>query len=94
MRHYLRAMAAMPELAPADQNHLLRTTSVVRRIEYGSDRIAYEKWDARSRERLKLGAWAPGSVEGGTMRWDPRTRVLEVDATERRVVVLRAPAVQ
>lgn len=90
VRHYLRAMAAAPELAPADQNHLLRTSSVVRRIEYGDDAIAYEKWDAVSRERLKLGAWAPGAVEGGTMRWDPTTRVLEVEASARRVVVRRA----
>ena len=90
VRHYLRAMAAAPELAPADQNHLLRTSSVVRGIEYGDDAIAYEKWDAVSRERLKLGAWAPGAVEGGTMRWDPKTRVLEIEATARRVVVRRA----
>jgi hypothetical protein len=89
VRHYLRAMAAAPELAPSDQNHLLRTSSVVRSIEYGEDAIAYEKRDASSRERLKLGAWAPGAIEGGTMRWDEATRVLEVTATARRVVVRR-----
>lgn len=37
VRHYLRAMAAMPELAPATQDHLLSTTSVVQHIVY-SDR--------------------------------------------------------
>jgi hypothetical protein len=89
VRHHLRAMAAAPELAPADQNHLLRTSSVVRRIDYGPDAIAYEKWDAVSRERLKLGAWEPGAVEGGTMQWDPKTRVLEVGATAKRVVIRR-----
>jgi hypothetical protein len=89
VRHYLRAMAAAPELAPAGQNHLLRTSSVVRRVEYGADAVAYEKWDASSRERLKLGAWEPGSVEGGTMRWDPATRVLDVAATAKRVVIRR-----
>ena len=92
VRHYLRAMAAAPELAPRDQNHLLRTSSVVRGIQYGSDAIAYEKWDAASRERLKLGAWEPGAIEGGTMRWDAKTRVLEVEATARRVIVRRAVA--
>jgi hypothetical protein len=70
----------------ADQNHLLRTSSTVRSIEYGSDSIVYEKWDAASRERLKLGAWEPGSIEGGTM-----TRVLEVASTAKRVVVRRKP---
>jgi hypothetical protein len=89
VRHYLRAMAAMPDLAPSDQNHLLRSSSVVRRIDYGAGEIAYEKWDARSRERLKLGAWAPGAVEGGSMRWDPSTRVLEVDSSAKRVVIRR-----
>ena len=49
VRHYLRAMAAVAELAPPDQNHLLRTRSVVRTIEYGTDRITYEKWDPLSR---------------------------------------------
>jgi hypothetical protein len=61
----------------------------VRRIDYGAEAIAYEKWDAGSRERLKLGAWAPRAVEGGRMRWDSRSRVLEIEATAKRVVVRR-----
>jgi hypothetical protein len=90
VRHYLRAMAAAAELAPNDQNHLLRTTSVIRSIEYEPDAITYDKWDAASRERLKLGAWAPGEIEGGAMKWDAATRVLEVTATARKVVIRRA----
>ena len=89
VRHYLRAMAAAPELAPPDQNHLLRSSSVVRRIEYGEDEVRYEKWDEVSREKLKLGAWEPGSAEGGTMAWDPKTKVLELSATARAVVIHR-----
>jgi hypothetical protein len=89
VRHYLRAMAAAPELAPPDQNHLLRTSSVVRSIAYGPDSIAYEKWDAASREELKLGAWEPGSIEGGTMSWDASRRLLRVSSTARRVVIRR-----
>ncbi len=34
VRHYLRAMAWRPELAPADQNHLLSSTSVIQLMEY------------------------------------------------------------
>ncbi|MGE5125108.1 MAG: hypothetical protein ACM3PV_02375 [Betaproteobacteria bacterium] len=89
VRHYLRAMAAAPELAPPDQNHLLRTSSVVRSIAYGPDSIAYEKWDAASREKLKLGAWEPGAIEGGTTSWDPSRRLLLVSSTARRVVIRR-----
>ena len=34
IRHYLRAMAWWPELAPSEQNHLLSSTSVIQLIEY------------------------------------------------------------
>ena len=34
IRHYLRAMAWWPELAPSDQNHLLSSTSVIQLMEY------------------------------------------------------------
>lgn len=37
VRHFLRAMAWMPELAPADQNHLLSSTSVIQHAEYQSN---------------------------------------------------------
>ena len=43
-----------------------------------------------ARERLKLGAWEPATVEGGTFTWDPETRVLEVAASTQRVVIQRA----
>jgi hypothetical protein len=34
IRHYLRAIAAMPELARPDENHLLSSTSIVQQIGY------------------------------------------------------------
>ena len=89
VRHFLRAMAAAPELAPHDQNHLLRTSSVIQSITYGADRITYRKFDARSSERFKLGAWAPQSVRGGDMQWDPRSRVLTVLANSTAVTIAR-----
>jgi hypothetical protein len=89
VRHYLRAMAAAPELAPPDQNHLLRTSSAIRGIDYGADAIKYVKWDAESRERFKLGAWEPGAVEGAKTRWEAKSRVLEVAATAKLVVIKR-----
>ena len=89
VRHYLRAMAAQPELAPEDGNHLLRTSSVIQSISYSADSIRYMKYDARSQERLKLGAWTPGRVRGGAMKWHADTKTLEVAATARTVVVER-----
>jgi hypothetical protein len=34
VRHYLRSMAAIPELAPANEDHLLSSTSVVQHVFY------------------------------------------------------------
>jgi hypothetical protein len=90
VRHYLRAMGAFPELAPANQNHLLRTSSVLQSIEYGAGAIRYTKFDASSEERLRMGAWAPARVEGGRMHWDPASRVLTVKSTAAKVAILKA----
>ncbi len=88
VRHYLRAMASAPELAPADQNHLLRTTSVIRNIEYARDRITYSKFDAASTENFKLGAWRPKSVSGGEMNWDQQAKVLTVRSNGKSVTII------
>ncbi len=85
VRHYLRAMAALPALAPANQNHLLRTTSVVRSIAYGDHAIAYTKFDAISTETLKLGACVPSRVTGGTIEWEAMTHVARIRATEKAI---------
>jgi hypothetical protein len=89
VRHYLRAMAAAPELAPDDQNHLLRTSSVLRSIAYASDKIIYTKFNATSVERLKMGAWAPHSISGGAMEWDAKTRALTVRSNAKSVSITR-----
>ena len=89
VRHYLRAMASFPELAPDDQNHLLRTTSAIQNITYGDRDVTYRKFDRTSTERLKLGAWTPRSVTGGAMQWDPKTKVLTVNAREKTVRIVR-----
>jgi len=46
VRHYLRAMAAMPELAPAGKNRFLSSTSIVTSIKYGSESINYSTYDS------------------------------------------------
>ncbi|MGE5645718.1 MAG: hypothetical protein ACM336_07995 [Acidobacteriota bacterium] len=92
VRHYLRAMASMPELAPANQNHLLRTSSVVQSIAYGDGRITYTKFHSASTERFKMGAWTPKSLRGGEMEWDAKTKVLTVKATAKTVVISARPA--
>ncbi len=54
VRHYIRAMAAMPELAPAEKNRLLGTSSVVQSVKYLADRIEYITWDDSANEILHL----------------------------------------
>jgi hypothetical protein len=46
VRHYLRAMAAMPELAPSHRNRFLGTTSVVTSIQYKPGLINYATYKA------------------------------------------------
>ncbi len=87
VRHYLRAMASAPELAPEDQNHLLRTSSVVQSIDYGPGSIRYTKFDSASTEEFKLGAWKPKSVRGGKMDWNAATKVLRIRSDAKTVVV-------
>jgi hypothetical protein len=91
VRHYLRAMAAAPELAPNDQTHLLRTSSVVESVTYASDHIEYTKFDKTSVEFLKMGAAIPKSVKGGSMNWNPTTKVLTIKANRKKVIVLCTP---
>ncbi len=70
VRHYLRAMAAAPWLAPDDQDHLLRTSSVVRFIQYQPERIEYHTFDRSAQEKLKITTFAPLSVsaDGAPLR--------------------------
>jgi len=56
VRHYIRAMAAAPGLAPGDADHLLRTSSVILNIEYGASSISYTVFDAGSLDVLRLTA--------------------------------------
>jgi hypothetical protein len=53
VRHYLRAMAAMPDIAP-HENHLLRSSSVVRNINYKPDLISFSTFDDHSDVVLRL----------------------------------------
>jgi len=78
VRHYLRTMAAAPELAPSGQDHLLRSSSVLRQIDYRADAIQYRTFDATSRERLRI-AFEPTSVMVGGKRLQKRSAPKELE---------------
>ncbi len=54
MRHFLRGMASVPDWAPANEDHLLGSTSVIRSIRYDDSEIRYLTFDRRSVEVLRL----------------------------------------
>lgn len=54
VRHYLRAMAAMPELAPKSSDHALQSTSTLCEIAYEPSKITYRTYDDASEETFRL----------------------------------------
>jgi hypothetical protein len=54
VRHYLRAMASAPQLAPDSKNKFLSSSTIVQKITYSSDKIDYQTFDAPSVEHFRL----------------------------------------
>lgn len=63
-RHFLWAMGAIPEFAPAGQDHLLRSSSVVQKVQYGARSVAYRTFDEASTEVLRL-SFRPAHITAG-----------------------------
>jgi len=61
IKHFLAGMGAQPEWAPRGENHILRSTSIVSRVNYGSGRVAYTTFDKAGTEVLRL-AFVPQNV--------------------------------
>lgn len=64
MRHFQRSMASVPQWAPADEEHLLRSSSVVQDIKYGQKQIVYKTFASSSRELFKLNE-QPAAIRAG-----------------------------
>ena len=60
-RRLMDAFWAVPEWAPADESHLLGSSSVVTKIAYGKGSITYSTFDAQSSDVLRLD-FVPDSV--------------------------------
>jgi hypothetical protein len=72
VRHYLRAMAAFPELAPDNKNRMLSTSSVVKNISYEESKISYNTYDPKSTEKFRL-TKKPAQIMAGGVRLQERT---------------------
>jgi hypothetical protein len=60
-RRMMDAFWAVPEWAPADESHLLGSSSVVTKIAYGPGSVTYSTFDPESTDVLRLN-FAPGSI--------------------------------
>ncbi len=67
IRHFLDAIAAVPEWAPAGENHLLRSSSVIQSIYYRKNTIEYVTFDQESTEKLRL-IKKPSEIMAGTKK--------------------------
>jgi hypothetical protein len=61
INHILDGMAELPEMAPADADHMLGTDSIVKKITYQPQRIEYTTFEPQGTEILRI-TFAPGSV--------------------------------
>jgi hypothetical protein len=66
-RSFTWAMGAIPDFAPKKQDHLLRSSSVVKKVTYAPGKINFETFDPESFEVLRL-SFKPTSVMAGTAK--------------------------
>ena len=62
--HFIDVMAAIPELAPADSDHMLSSSTVIREIKYQPYQICYKTFDLTGCQRLKI-TFEPVQVKCG-----------------------------
>ncbi len=63
IRHFMVALGAIPEWAPAGQNHITHSTSIVKSVTYApaNDAVTYSTYDSAATETMRL-AFTPVSV--------------------------------
>jgi hypothetical protein len=81
-RRVMDAFWAVPEWAPAQESHLVGSSSVVTHINYGKGSVTYTTFDAQSSDVLRLD-FTPDSVTGDgrpltTFTFDEKTHVLRI----------------
>jgi hypothetical protein len=90
IRHFLAGMGSVPEWSPAGENHLLRSSSVVRKVSGAPGELSYTTFDGNATEVLRV-AFRPTRVtaDGAPLRqrsdltepgwtFDAKTGVLRV----------------
>ena len=98
--HFIDGMASLPELAPADSDHMLRSTTVVQDISYQLYQISYRTSDASGIQKFRLTFQPVHILAGGKplpkkkklgaepgWAFDPARNVLEIQPEAREVHV-------
>lgn len=62
--HFIDCMAALPQLAPADQDHLLSSSGVITHIGYQPRKIVYHTFQAAGQQVLRV-TFKPKNVRSG-----------------------------
>jgi len=62
--HFIDCMAALPQLAPADQDHLLSSSGVITHIGYQPRKIVYHTFQATGQQVLRV-TFKPKNVRSG-----------------------------
>jgi hypothetical protein len=65
IRHFIDGMAAIPEWAPAGEDHLLKSTSVIQSIKYMPNKISFRSFDDESKVTLRLSSKPKGITLNG-----------------------------
>ncbi len=84
LRHFNWAMGAIPEWAPAAQDHLLHSSSVVQQVRYGERSLNYRTFDKDATEVLRL-TYRPASVTAGAQALTERSDLADQGYTVQSV---------
>ncbi|MCO5238221.1 MAG: hypothetical protein M9933_18340 [Chitinophagaceae bacterium] len=75
IKHFFDGMAAIPEWAPAGENHLLKSTSIVQKIKYSTNKISYSTFLPTSTEVLRLVSMPKQvSIDGKVIKRDDQLK--------------------
>jgi chitodextrinase len=74
IRHFMLGMNAFPEWAPASENHIVGSTSVIKSVTYPTSgtSVYYATFDADSKETLRI-SFIPTAVTVNGVALDPRS---------------------
>ena len=77
IRHFMEGLAAVPEWASAGESHLLKSSSVVQKINYGPQQISYQTYDVYANEVLRLASKPIAVKVGGTVIKETKSTTAE-----------------